>query len=79
MQVAKRDRVKKGKAKADVPGGESATQKHPDEVIFAELKSETSAYFRRTWAEALTRTNVCQRYLREVLHWEGGKPLADDD
>ena len=46
--------------------------KHRDDVILAELKSETSANFRRIWAEALTRTDVCHRYLREILNWEGG-------
>jgi ParB-like chromosome segregation protein Spo0J len=79
-EQANRDRVKKavkanGDDAADAPS--RSAQRPPDEVILAELKSETSVYFRRTWAEALTRTDVCQRYLREVLHWEGGKPLDD--
>src|SRR3984893_11407917 len=75
-KAAKRDRVKK-KAHAQKPDEKVPAKKPPDEVILAELKSETSVYFRRTWAEALTRTDVCQRYLREVLQWEGGKPLDD--
>jgi ParB/RepB/Spo0J family partition protein len=72
---AKRSSVKKSKAKADAPEEKAPLRKHPDDVIFAELKSETSANFRRTWAEA--RTKIRRRYLREVLKWEGGKPLAD--
>jgi hypothetical protein len=74
-QRTKRSRVKKNKAKADVSEEKKPAQKHPDEVIFAELKSETSPNFRRTWAEAPTK--VQRRYLREVLNWEGGKPLAE--
>ena len=74
---AKRSSVKKSKAKADAPEEKAPLRKHPDDVIFAELKSETSADFRRTWAEA--RTKVQRRYLREVLNWEGGKPASKSD
>ena len=76
-QQAKRDHVKKSKAKADAPEEKAPPPKHPDEVIFAELRSQTSADFRRTWAKA--RTKVRRRYLREVLHWEGGKPASKSD
>jgi ParB-like chromosome segregation protein Spo0J len=77
QQQAKRNRVKKSKAKADVPEDKEPSQKHPNEVIFAELKSETLPNFRRTWAEAPTK--VQRRYLREVLNWEGGKPASKSD
>ena len=76
-QRAKRNRVKKSKAKADAPEEKAPPPKHPDDVIFAELRSQTSADLRRTWAKA--RTKVRRRYLREVLHWEGGKPTSKSD
>jgi ParB-like chromosome segregation protein Spo0J len=76
-QAAKRNRVKKSKVKAEEPDANAPAKKHPDDVIFAELRSETSANFRMTWAEA--RTKVCRRYLREVLEWEGGKPVSNAD
>jgi hypothetical protein len=75
-QAAKRNRVKKSKAKAEELDAKARTKKHPDEVIFAELKSECPANFRRTWAEASTK--VRRRFLREVLQWEGGKPVEAD-
>jgi ParB/RepB/Spo0J family partition protein len=71
-QAAKANRANKSKAKANAPEEEAPPEKHPNDVILAELKSETSANFRRTWAEAPTK--VQRRYLREVLNWEGGKP-----
>jgi ParB-like chromosome segregation protein Spo0J len=72
-QAAKRNRVKKSKAKTERPNEKAPARKHPDDVIFAELKSETLPNFRRTWAKAPTM--VQRRYLREVLQWEGGKPI----
>jgi ParB family chromosome partitioning protein len=75
-QAAKRNRVKKSKAKAEEPGEKASAKHHPDEVVFAELKSECSANFRRTWVAA--RTKVRRRFLREVLKWEGGKPVEAD-
>jgi hypothetical protein len=74
-QQAKRSRVKKSKAKTGLAEEKVPPQKHPDDVIVAELKSETSPNFRRPWAEEATK--VCRRYLREVLQWEGSKPLTD--
>jgi ParB family transcriptional regulator, chromosome partitioning protein len=76
-QAAKRNRVKKSKAKTEGPNEKAPARKHPDEVIFAELKSETLPNFRKTWAEASTK--VQRRYLREVLNWEGGKPASKSD
>jgi ParB-like chromosome segregation protein Spo0J len=76
-QAAKRNRVKKSKAKAEKLGEKASAKKHPDEVIFAELKSECPANLRRTWAAASTK--VKRRFLREILKWEGGKPLAEAD
>jgi ParB family chromosome partitioning protein len=76
-QAAKRNRVKKSKAKAEKPGEKASAKNHPDEVVFAELKSECSANFRRTWTVASPK--VRRRFLREVLKWEGGKPLAEAD
>jgi ParB-like chromosome segregation protein Spo0J len=74
---AKRNRVNKNKANLEGSEEKKPPQKHPDEVIFAELKSETSPNLRRTWAEAPTK--VQRRYLREVLNWEGGKPASKSD
>ena len=74
-EAAKRDRVKKGKAKSKKPDEKAPAKKHPDDVIFAELKSECSANFRRAWAAATTK--VRRRFLREVLKWQGGKPVAE--
>ena len=76
-QAAKANRANKSKAKANAPEEEAPPEKHPNDVILAELKSETSANFRRTWAEAPTK--VQRRYLREVLNWEGGKPASKSD
>jgi hypothetical protein len=76
-QAEKRNRVKKSKPKAEKPTEKAQTKKHPDDVIFAELKSECSANFRRTWVAASTK--VRRRFLREVLKWEGGKPIAEDN
>jgi ParB family transcriptional regulator, chromosome partitioning protein len=73
-QVAKGNRVKRSKAKAEEPDEKVPAKKHPDEVIFSELKSECPPSFRRTWAVASTQ--VRRRFLREVLKWEGGKPVA---
>ena len=75
-QTAKRYRVN-NKAQAQRPDEKVPATKHPDDVVFAELRSETTANFRRTWAQA--RTKVCRRYLREVLNWEGGKPVSNAD
>jgi ParB-like chromosome segregation protein Spo0J len=75
-QAAKRNRVN-NKAQAQKTDEKAPAKKHPDDVIFAELRSETSANFRKTWAVA--RTKVCRRYLREVLNWEGGKPVSNAD
>jgi ParB-like chromosome segregation protein Spo0J len=76
-QAAKRNRVKKSKAKAEKLGEKASAKKHPDNVIFAELRSQCRADLRRTWAGASTK--VKRRFLREILKWEGGKPLAEAD
>jgi ParB/RepB/Spo0J family partition protein len=75
--AGKRNRVKKG---AQAKGGtddstSQRAQRHPDDVISAELKTHCSREFKKTWAEAPTK--VKRQFLREVLKWEGGKPLAD--
>jgi ParB-like chromosome segregation protein Spo0J len=75
-QAAKRDRVNK-KAQAQKPEEKAPAKKPPDNVVFAELKSECPADLRRTWAAASTK--VKRRFLREILKWEGGKPLAEAD
>lgn len=76
---AKRDHVKKaGKAKADADkAGSRPAQRHPDDVILAELKTYCRPEFKKTWAEATTK--VKRGFLREVLQWEGGKPLSEKD
>ena len=79
LQVAKCNYVKKAKPRLYLAEKKVPPQKHPDDVIFAEMKSETSPNFRRTWAEALTRKDVCRGFLREGLKWEGGRPLSTDD
>jgi hypothetical protein len=66
-QVAKCNYVKKAKPRLYLAEKKVPPQKHPDDVIFAEMKSETSPNFRRTWAEAPTK--VCRRFLREGLNW----------
>jgi ParB-like chromosome segregation protein Spo0J len=71
---AKRNRVNKNKANLEGSEGKAPAKKHPDEVIYAELKSQCPATFRRTWKVAPTK--VQRRFLREVLNWEGGKPIA---
>jgi ParB family transcriptional regulator, chromosome partitioning protein len=76
-QAAKRNRVKKSKAKAEKLGEKASAKKHPDNVIFAELRSQCPADLRRTWAAASTK--VKRRFLRAILKWEGGKPLAEAD
>jgi ParB-like chromosome segregation protein Spo0J len=76
VQAAKRDRVN-NKAQAQKPDAKAPATKHPDDVIFAELKSECTANFRRTWAAASTK--VRRQFLREVLEWEGGKPVSNAD
>ena len=76
-QAAKRKRVNKNKANLEGSEEKAPAKKHPDEVILAELKSECPATFRRTWNEA--STEVRRRFLREVLQWEGGKPLSSED
>jgi ParB-like chromosome segregation protein Spo0J len=73
----KRSGVKKSKAKAKQARRKAPAQKHPDDVIFAELRSQCSPPFRRTWARAPTK--VRRRFLREILHWEGGKPASKSD
>ena len=75
-QAAKRNRVN-NKAQAQKPDAKAPATKHPDDVIFAELKSECTANFRRTWAAASTK--VRRQFLREVLEWEGGKPVSNAD
>jgi ParB/RepB/Spo0J family partition protein len=66
---AKRDQVKKAvKAKRSQPA-----QRHPDDVILKELKTYCRPELKKTWAQASTK--VKRRFLREVLKWEGGKPL----
>jgi ParB-like chromosome segregation protein Spo0J len=74
---AKRNPVKKrAKAKGDTDDSTSQpAQRHPGDVISAELKTYCSREFKKTWAEASTK--IKRRFLREVLKWEGGKPLAD--
>jgi len=75
---AKRDRANKKAAAAKANGAmgpAQPTRRHPDEVAFAELKTTCSAEFKRTWAKA--HTEVRRRFLREVLKWVGGKPLAN--
>jgi ParB-like chromosome segregation protein Spo0J len=54
-QAAKRNRVKKSKAKAEKLGEKASAKKHPDNVIFAELRSQCPANLRRTWAAASTK------------------------
>ena len=76
-QAAKRKRVNKNKANLEGSEEKATPQQHPDDVLFAELKSETLPNFRRTWAKAPTK--VQRRYLREVLNWEGGKPASKSD
>jgi hypothetical protein len=72
---AKRNHVKKvAMADADEAPSRPA-RRHPDDVVFAELKTCCTREFRKTWAAA--RTPVKRRFLREELKWEGGKPLAD--
>jgi hypothetical protein len=75
-QAAKRDRVNK-KAQAQKPEEKAPAKKPPDNVVFAELKSECPANFRGTWAVASTK--VRRRFLREILKWEGGKPVSNAD
>jgi ParB family transcriptional regulator, chromosome partitioning protein len=70
---AKRNRVKKAvKAAADEAPSRPA-QRHPDDVVFAELKTYCTREFKKTWAAA--RTKIKRRFLREEFKWEGGKPL----
>ena len=74
---ANRNHVKKA-VKANAGADEAPSrpaQRHPDEVLFAELKSHCSREFMRTWAEAGTK--IRRRFLRDVLDWEGGEPVAD--
>jgi hypothetical protein len=79
QEIVKRQANKRGKRnpvkKAVKAERSQPAQRHPDDVVFAELKSQCSPEFRRTWAEASTK--IKRRFLREVLKWEGGKPLAD--
>src|ERR1700730_5610005 len=75
-QAAKRDRVN-NKAQAQKPDAKAPATKHPDDAVFAELKSECTANFRRTWAAASTK--VRRQFLREVLEWEGGTPVSNAD
>jgi ParB/RepB/Spo0J family partition protein len=71
-EQAKRDHVKKAvKAKRSQP----PAQRHPDDVILKELKSYCRPELKKTWAQASTK--IKRRFLREVLKWEGGKPLSD--
>ena len=75
---AKRDHVKKTvKANADADEASRPAQRHPDGVVFAELKTCCTRDFRRTWVAA--RKRVKRRFLRQELKWEGGKPLSDED
>jgi ParB/Sulfiredoxin domain len=78
-EQAKRDHVKKrGKAKGDVEkAGSRPAQPHPDDVVFAELKAYCRPELKKTWAQASTK--IKRRFLREVLKWEGGKPLSKKD
>jgi ParB family chromosome partitioning protein len=70
---AKRNHVKKAaKVNADEAPSQPV-QRHPDDVVFAELRSQCSREFKKTWAEA--RTLVKRRFLRDVFKWEGGGPL----
>lgn len=74
----KRTRVKKGKARVDAHEPASRPDQRPrDDVILAELRSYCSPEFKKTWAEA-TRS-IKRQFLREVLLWEGGKPLSQKD
>src|SRR3984893_1448298 len=75
-KAAKRDRVN-NKAQAQKPDAKAPATKHPDDAIFAELKSECTANFRRTRAAASTK--VRRQFLREVLEWEGGTPVSNAD
>jgi ParB-like chromosome segregation protein Spo0J len=73
------NRVNKRKAPKhdylDLAESNGPSKGHRDDVIFAELKSECPRTFLRTWAEA--RTKVRRRFLRKILKWGGGGPLAD--
>jgi ParB family transcriptional regulator, chromosome partitioning protein len=74
---AKRDHVKKaGKAKADADkAGSRPAQRHPDDVVLAELKTYCRPELKKTWAQASTK--IKRRFLREVFKWESCKPLPD--
>jgi ParB-like chromosome segregation protein Spo0J len=74
-QQAKRDLAKNKTAKSEKP--EPKPPIPPDKVLLAELRSECSSDFRRTWAKASTK--VKREFLLEVLSWDGGKPVAKDD
>jgi ParB/RepB/Spo0J family partition protein len=74
-QEEKRDLAKNKTAKSKKP--EPKPSIPPDEVIAAELRSECSSDFRRTWAKASTK--VKRKFLLTVLSWEGGKPASKDD
>jgi hypothetical protein len=71
----KRNHVKKT-AKANVDEAPSRrAQRHPDDIILAELKTYCRPEFKKTWAAASTK--IKRQFLRDVFKWEGGKPLAD--
>jgi ParB family chromosome partitioning protein len=74
-KAAKRSHVKLGaKAKCDTDDSTSQSA-HPNDIISAELKTHCSREFKKAWAQAPTK--VKRRFLREVLKWEGGKPLSE--
>jgi hypothetical protein len=76
---APRDDVKKGKKpKGDTDDSTSQrAQGHPDDVILAELKTYCRSELKKAWAQASTK--IKRRFLREVLKWDGGKPVAEKD
>jgi hypothetical protein len=76
---ATRDDVKKGKKpKGDTDDSTSQrAQGHPDDVILAELKTYCRSELKKAWAQASTK--IKRRFLREVLKWDGGKPVAEKD
>jgi hypothetical protein len=74
---AKRGHVKKGKKPKGGIDDSTSQPAHPDDVISAELKTHCSHEFKKAWAQASTM--VKRRFLREVLKWDGGKPLSEED
>jgi ParB/RepB/Spo0J family partition protein len=79
--VGRKGRQDGNSKRRKLPGSDGSERKgHPTKippngVLFAKLKSDCPTSFRKTWAVAPPA--VRRRFLREVLKWEGGKPLPD--